>query len=144
MINKIIQKIKILPEQKNEKTETKYSHLRTITSLNRFCYGIMKLKKIFFEQIKYQKANITIDDIIMTIPKKLMLNVKKSLELLNSSKLKKDYEAYLKDDKESQKKRQTIFDEAHIDQSFLSYILYIISHKKKKYSKIILKVQKPI
>ena len=81
------------------------------------------------------KKFITIDDIIMTIPKKLMLNVKKSLELLNSSKLKKDYEAYLKDDKESQKKRQTIFDEAHIDQSFLSYILYIISHKKKKYSK---------
>lgn len=81
------------------------------------------------------KKFITIDDIIMTIPKKLMLNVKKSLELLNSSKLKKDYEAYLKEDKESQKKRQTIFDEAHIDQSFLSYILYIISHKKKKYSK---------
>ena len=81
------------------------------------------------------KKFITIDDIIMTIPKKLMLNVKKSLELLNSSKLKKDYEAYLKYDKESQKKRQTIFDEAHIDQSFLSYILYIISHKKKKYSK---------
>ena len=81
------------------------------------------------------KKFITIDDIIMTIPKKLMLNVKKSLELLNSSKLKKDYEAYLKVDKESQKKRQTIFDEAHIDQSFLSYILYIISHKKKKYSK---------
>ena len=81
------------------------------------------------------KKFITIDDIIMTIPKKLMLNVKRSLELLNSSKLKKDYEAYLKVDKESQKKRQTIFDEAHIDQSFLSYILYIISHKKKKYSK---------
>ena len=81
------------------------------------------------------KKFITIDDIIMTIPKKLMLNVKKSLELLNSSKLKKDYEAYLKEDKESQKKKQTIFDEAHIDQSFLSYILYIISHKKKKYSK---------
>ena len=81
------------------------------------------------------KKFITIDDIIMTIPKKLMLNAKKSLELLNSSKLKKDYEAYLKEDKESQKKKQTIFDEAHIDQSFLSYILYIISHKKKKYSK---------
>ena len=81
------------------------------------------------------KKFITIVDIIMTIPKKLMLNVKKSLELLNSSKLKKDYEAYLKEDKESQKKKQTIFDEAHIDQSFLSYILYIISHKKKKYSK---------
>ena len=81
------------------------------------------------------KKFITIDDIIMTIPKKLMLNVKKSLELLNSSKLKKDYEAYLKEDKESQKKRQTIFDEAHIDQSFLSSLLYVISHKKKKYSK---------
>ena len=34
------------------------------------------------------KKFITIDDIIMTIPKKLMLNVKKSLELLNSSKLR--------------------------------------------------------
>ena len=50
----------------------------------------------------------------MTIPKKLMLNVKKSLELLNSSKLKKDYEAYLKEDKESQKKRQTIFDKQYL------------------------------
>ena len=78
---------------------------------------------------------ITIDDIIMTIPKKLMLSVKSALELLNSSKLKKQYELYLKEDQESAKKKQTIFDEAHIDQSFLSYLLYVISHKKKKYSK---------
>ena len=31
-----------------------YSHLRTITSLNRLCYGVMKLRKIF-KQIKYEK-----------------------------------------------------------------------------------------
>ena len=49
MIQKIIQKIKILPEKKEEKISTKYSHLRTISSLNRFCYGIMKLKQTFFE-----------------------------------------------------------------------------------------------
>ena len=66
----------------------------------------------------------------MTIPKELMLSVKSALELLNSSKLKKQYELYLKEDQESAKKKQTIFDEAHIDQSFLSYLLYVITKRK--------------
>lgn len=39
MINKIIEKIKILPENK-ERNNSKYSHIRTISALSRFYYGI--------------------------------------------------------------------------------------------------------
>ena len=81
------------------------------------------------------KKFITIDDIIMEIPQTVMLNVKKALDLINSTKLKKQYQSYIKEDKKSQEKKQTIEDEAHIDQSFLSYILYLTEHKKKKYEK---------
>lgn len=77
------------------------------------------------------KKFITIDDIIMDIPPNLMLNVEKALNLLNSPKLKKEYQTYLKEDKISQEKKEAIEDVAHIDQSFLSYILYLIQHKKK-------------
>lgn len=77
------------------------------------------------------KKFITIDDIIMDIPPNLMLNVEKALNLLNSPKLKKEYQAYLKEDKISQEKKEAIEDVAHIDQSFLSYILYLMQHKKK-------------
>jgi hypothetical protein len=60
-------KITILSLYKNDEKHSKeYSHLRTITSLNRFCYGVMKLRKIF-KQIKYEKENITDDDIINTV-----------------------------------------------------------------------------
>ena len=86
MIQKIIQKIKILPEKKEQKTSTKYSHLRTISSLNRFCYGIMKLKQTFFEQIKYEKANITIDDIINTVFELLFRDNTEEIEISKSIK----------------------------------------------------------
>ena len=62
-IKKISDKIKILPLNKeNEDKRKEYSHLRTITSLNLFCYGIMKLRKIF-KQTKYEEFNIK-DDVI--------------------------------------------------------------------------------
>lgn len=81
------------------------------------------------------KKFITIDDIIMEIPKTVMLNVNKALDLINSPKLKKQYETYKKEDKISQEKKQAIEDFSHVDQSFLSYILYLAEHKKKKYEK---------
>ena len=81
------------------------------------------------------KKFITIDDIVIDIPPKLMLNVNKALKLLNSTKLKKQYQMYLKEDKIGQERKEVIEDEAHIDQSFLSYLLYLMQHKKKKYQK---------
>ena len=67
LISKICGKIKKLPEIKIEnKKNIDYSHLRTITSLSRFCYGIKKLRKLF-KQTKYEEAKITDDDIINTV-----------------------------------------------------------------------------
>ena len=84
MIQNIIQKIKILPQQKNEqneKIERRYSHLRTITSLNRFCYGIMKLKTFFGKN-----ANIKIDDIINTVFEILFRDNTNEIEISDSIK----------------------------------------------------------
>ena len=78
---------------------------------------------------------ITIDDIIMEIPQNLMLNVNKSLSLLRSKKLREYYDLYVKEDKKSKLKNQTIEDEFHIDQSFLSYLLYIVKHNPRKYQR---------
>jgi hypothetical protein len=45
-INNVIEKIKLLPLNKDDENKSKeYSHIRTIAALNSFCYGIMKLKK---------------------------------------------------------------------------------------------------
>ena len=67
LISKICSKIKFLPETKVEdKNGTGYSHLRTITSLSRLCYGIKKLRNIL-QQTKYEEAKITDDDIINTV-----------------------------------------------------------------------------
>ena len=67
MIAEIIKKIKLLPKTKNDVNSlNEYSYIRTISSINRFCYGVMKLKKNF-ELIKYGKANITIHEIVNTV-----------------------------------------------------------------------------
>jgi len=94
------------------------------------------------KDLKFSKKNkfvaekfITIDDIVMDIPPNVMLNVNKALEMLNYSKLKKEYQIYIKEDLESQKKKEAMEDPAHVDQSFLSYILYLCEHKKKKFEK---------
>ena len=94
------------------------------------------------KDVKFSKKNrfiaqkfVTIDDIVMDIPPNVMLNVKKALEMLNFSKLKKAYQTYIKEDKISQAKKEAIEDEAHIEQSFLAYILYLAEHKKKKFEK---------
>ena len=51
MINKIINKIKILPENKNSLNKSLYyPHLRTISTISRFCYGIYKLRNYFIKK----------------------------------------------------------------------------------------------
>ena len=69
---------------------------------------------------------------IMDIPPEIMMSVNRSLNLLNSKKFRKGYNAYLKEDKDSP---EVLKDEFHVDQSFLSYILYTINHKRKTYEK---------
>ena len=67
LINKIINKIKLLSENKNDENKSKdYSHLKTISVIRIFFYGVMKLRYLF-NHIKYKQANITDDDIINTI-----------------------------------------------------------------------------
>ena len=67
MIKKIITKIKNLPENKDNKNKSQeYPHLRTISAISRFCYGINKLMK-YFNNEKYSKDNINEDDIINTV-----------------------------------------------------------------------------
>ena len=71
-------------------------------------------------------------DVIIDIPPECMLNINKSLNLLNSKKFRKAYHQYIEEDKLSTEVSQ---DEHHVDQAFMAYILYIINHKKNAYEK---------
>ena len=89
-INKIMKKFKILLLKKAMKTDVdnesiEYSHLRTISALNRFCYGIIKLKKIF-STIKYENNKITDDDKINTVFELLFRDDSTKLEISENIK----------------------------------------------------------
>lgn len=66
MIQKIVNKIKLLPDKIVEDKSKEYPHLKTISAISRFCYGIKKLKS-YLENGKYQKFKISEDDIINTV-----------------------------------------------------------------------------
>ena len=86
IIDSIISKIKLLPEHKNsEKISKDYSHLRTISSINRLCYGVMKLRG-FFKQIKYEKSQISDNDIIDTVFELLFRDDNEKLKISESIK----------------------------------------------------------
>jgi hypothetical protein len=86
LIKKIINKLKLLPDTKGSETKSKdYSHLKTITSINRFCYGIMKLRALF-NQIKYKNEQITDDDIINTVFEMLFRDDNEKLEISENIK----------------------------------------------------------
>ena len=72
------------------------------------------------------------DDIIMDIPPECMLNINNSLSLLNQKKFRKGFEKYKEVEKLS---IEVMKDEHHVEQAFLSYILYIVNKKKKTYEK---------
>ena len=60
------------------------------------------------------------------------MNLEKSLKFLNSKKFRKAYYQYIEADKES---TDVLQDAHHVEQAFMSYILYIMNHKKKTYEK---------
>ena len=67
-------------------------------------------------------------DVIMDIPPECMMNLEKSLRLLNSKKFRKAYYQYIEEDKKS---TEVLQDEHHVEQAFMAYILYIMNHKKR-------------
>lgn len=69
---------------------------------------------------------------IMDIPPEIMMNVNRSLKLLNKKSFRKAYNLYIHEDKINE---DVLKDEYHLDQSFLAYILYIVNHKHKAYEK---------
>ena len=88
-------------------------------------------------KISFEKGvNVTaIEDIpakteIITIPEKMILNIDKILDLINSPELKAQYENFLKLKINSYKTKN---DEINKEEIFLSYIFYLIKNEKEKY-----------
>ena len=83
-------------------------------------------------KIYIAKNLIPEDDIIMDIPPECMININTTLSLINSKKFKKAFEKYKEVEKLS---IEVMKDEHHVEQAFMSYVLYIIQKKKKTYEK---------
>ena len=83
-------------------------------------------------KIYIAKNLIPEDDIIMDIPPECMININTTLSLLNSKKFKKAFEKYKELEKLS---IEVMKDEHHVEQAFMSYVLYIVQKKKKTYEK---------
>ena len=101
------------------------SHNLTITEKIR----LIKEKN---EKLYIAKNLIPEDDIIMDIPPDCMLNINRTLSLLNSKKFRKAFEKYTEVEKLNQ---EIIKDSHHIEQAFIAYVLYIVNKHKKKYEK---------
>ena len=101
------------------------SHNLTMTS---------KIKFIKSKSTKQYIAKNLIpeDDVIMDIPPSCMLNINSTLTLLNSKKFFKAFLNYVEAEKLS---TEVMKDEYHVDQAFMSYVLYIVNKKPKYYSK---------
>ena len=83
-------------------------------------------------QIKFiAKTDIPKKKDLLIIPKSLLFNVTKALELLGSKNLKKQYKEF--------DKLKLTYDPNPYDfrkeETFLAYIFYLIQHKPKKYKK---------
>ena len=84
------------------------------------------------DEKKYiSKELINKDEIIMDIPPECMMNLNKSLHLLNSKKFRKAYEQYIKEGK----KKKEYKSDFGLEQTFMAYILYTINLNKEKYEK---------
>lgn len=79
----------------------------------------------------YAKDDIPEKTLIMTIPFKIMLNLKNAFELLNSKKINKLYTEY----KKNSTNISVGFYTANDDQTFLSYLVYLVNHRQKQYKK---------
>ena len=94
-----------------------------------------KIRFIKDKDIKYYMAKNLIpeEEIILDIPPECMMNINKSLDLLNSKKFRKAYNAYVEDDEHNTD--IVLKDEHHADQAFMAFILYIVNHKAKSFEK---------
>ena len=72
------------------------------------------------------------EEVIIDIPPECMMNINKTLHLLNLKKFRRAYHQYIEEDKLSTEVSQ---DEHHVEQAFMAYILYIVNHKKKAFEK---------
>ena len=81
----------------------------------------------------YVKEEIKKDEIVMTIPKKVLLNIDSAINILGK-KIKKQFEIY----KNKQLEDKTNLNEDmlyHINQSFLAYLMTIANKNKSKNNK---------
>lgn len=88
-------------------------------------------------KISFDKGvNVTaIEDIpqkeeLISFPEKMILNIDKILDLINSPELKTQYENFKKLEMESYKPRN---DEIHKEEIFLAYIFYLMKNEEEKY-----------
>ena len=79
----------------------------------------------------YADDDIPKDTLLMSIPPKIMLNVKNALELLNSKKINKFYTEY----KQNSIDISLGFLTSTGDQVFLSYLIYLVNYRQKHYKK---------
>lgn len=100
-------------------------HSLNITSKLRFIKD--KDKKQYFAKNLIPEGELIID-----IPPDCMMNLNKSLDLLNSKKFRKAYYQYIEEDKKS---TDVLQDVHHVEQAFMAYILYIVNHKRKSFEK---------
>ena len=94
-------------------------------------------KNIRFIKDKYTKQysakeSISKGEVILDIPPDCMININKALKLLNSKKYRKAYNSYIEADKIN---LETFKDKYHAEKAFMSYILYIVNHKKNYFEK---------
>ena len=80
------------------------------------------------------KDDIPRKEELLTIPYSLMFNLSKILELINSKSLNKQYKEFSKLNLTYKQDKQNISD-FRKEGAFISYILYLIQHKPKKYGK---------
>lgn len=120
-------------QQKNEYSDLGYEKLLE-WGLNNSLNITNKIKFVKDKDVKQYIAKNLIPEgeQIMDIPPEIMINVNRSLKLLNSKKFRKAYHDYIEEDKIN---TEVLKDDYHVDQSFMSYILYIVDHKKKTYEK---------
>ena len=79
----------------------------------------------------YSKEDIPKDTLLMTIPFKMILNLKNALELLDNKKINKLYSEYKKNASDV----SLGFFTSDSNQTFLSYLIYLVNHRQKQYKK---------
>jgi hypothetical protein len=79
----------------------------------------------------YADDDIPKDTLLMSIPPKIMLNLDNALELLNSKKINKLYDEYKKNSIDI----SLGFLTSTGDQTFLTYLIYLVNHRQKYYKK---------